>query len=175
MKKIFFVMICFAQVACADWKLNAIYNESDLQLDGAYRLKEGGKRKPTYLDKKIKAAQIKPVIMIDYKTLTKADTQGYLCISLHDIDGEKYELFFDSQPAHSLKWHRTKTIKFVKDEDLYDQLDDNSLYARVFLKYQGNNVAHVRFSYDGQDVMQLDLIIRGKDGQYTLELGEPLQ
>lgn len=170
MKKLFFIAMCMTRLVCADWKLNAVYNESDLQLDGAYRLKEGGKRKSTYLDKKIKAAQVKSVIMIDYQIVTQAKSQGYLCIFAHDKHDEKYELFFDSQPAHALQWHRMKTIKIGVDQDQMDNLDESLLYARVFLKSPGHQDIQARFSYE--DKIELDLIIRGNDGKYSLELSE---
>jgi hypothetical protein len=168
MKHVFFVVMLMPCLVVADWRLNAIYNESDLDLDGAYRLGEGGKRKSTYMDKKIKAAQPKPVIMIDYKILTRAQTQGYLCIVSHDPHGEKFELFFDSQSSHSLKWHRTKTKIIAKEQGDNDSNDDTSLYARVFLK-PGFDIK-ARKSYE--EYAELDLIIRGKEGVYTLELSE---
>lgn len=171
MKKIFFALIFMMQQVNADWKLNAIYNDSDLHLDGAYRLKEGGKRKSTYLDKKIKAAQAKSVIMLDYQVVTQAQSQGYLCIFAHDAQDKKYELFFDSQPAHALQWHRMKTTKIGIDQDEEALYDDSSLYARVFLKSFGFQDIQARFSYE--DKTELDLIVHGKDGQYSLELSEP--
>ena len=85
MKKIFFMLVAIMQVVAADWKLNVIYNESDLKLDGAYRLKEGGKRKSTYLDKKINAAVVKPVIMIDYLVVTQAQMQGYCFLIVNQL------------------------------------------------------------------------------------------
>ncbi len=171
MKRIFFGIMVIAQVVCADWTLNVVYNESDLKLDGAYRLKKGGKRKSTYLDKKIKLAnQSKPVIMIDYKTFTKADSQGYLCITLHDRYDEKYELFFDSQPAHAIEWHRSKTKKIGTE---IESVSDTALYARVFLKSVGHQDVHIRYAYE--EAIDLDLIIHGKDGLYSLELSEPIR
>lgn len=172
MKKIFFMLVAIMQVVAADWKLNVIYNESDLKLDGAYRLKEGGKRKSTYLDKKIKAAVVKPVIMIDYLVVTQAQMQGYLCIVAQNPVGEKCELFFDSQPAHALQWQRMKTTHIGVEKNQADILDDTSLYARVFLKCLG--VADVQTKYSYQDDAVLDLHISGKDGKYSLKLVEPV-
>ncbi|MBP6892342.1 hypothetical protein KBB68_02050 [Candidatus Babeliales bacterium] len=171
MQKLFFIMLCITNFACADWKLNAIYNESDLQLGGAYRLKEGGKRKSTYLDKKIKTAQVKPVIMIDYEIVTQAKVQGYLCIIAYDKQSEKYELFFDSQPSHALSWHRMKTTKIGSNQNVTENFDDSLLYARVFLKSSSHEDVQARFSYE--DKTELDLIIRGNNGKYSLELSEP--
>lgn len=156
----------------ADWVLNTIYNESDLQLDGAYRLKDG-KRYATYIDKKIKSATPKPVTMVDYRNLTYPKSQGLLCITLtNKSTGERYELFFDSQPSHSIAWQRPKAKKITLDPQ--GATDDTAHYARVFLKLQGYDKASAKFGYDGEALDQaLDLIIHGTAGAYTLELGEP--
>lgn len=171
MKKIFFAIVCLTQAILSDWTLDAIYNESDLKLDGAYRLKKGGKRKGTYLDKKIHASnQSKPVTLINYKIFTKADNQGYLCIVLHDAQDEKYELFFDSQPSHAIEWQRSKTMKFSAEPDL---VKETGLYARTFLKHDGHEDVKANYAYE--DSISLDLIIKGKNGNYSLQLGEPVR
>lgn len=156
----------------ADWTLNVIYNESDLTLNGAYRLKDG-KRKSTYLDKKIKTAYVKPVVMIDYQIVTQAQTYGYLCIVASNIKGETYELFFDSQPSHALQWQRMKTTKIGVEKYKNTVEDAASLYARVFLKCLGFEDVQTKYSYE--DKIELDLHIRGKNGQYSLELSEPVR
>lgn len=154
----------------ADWTLNAIYNDSDLKLDGAFRLKNG-KRYSTFLDKKIKAAVSKTVTMISYKNLTYPKSQGLLCITLKSGLGDQYELFFDSQSTHSILWQRPKAKKITMNID--DAHDDTMRYARVFLKFQGQDQAKAMFGYDDEKGIALDLIIRGKGGVYTLELSEP--
>lgn len=178
MKNIFFSTMVIVQMATmvhADWKLNVIYNESDLQHDGAFRLKNG-KRKSTFVDKKIKNAVNKSVTMIDYKVVTDAGQQGYLCISLHDSKNEPYELCFDSQTSHAIEWQRSKTKKLVTTMPVMHSKDDTMQNARVFLKHNGHNIANARYEYDGdQPDVEIDLIIRLKDGVYSLELGEPVR
>lgn len=179
MKNRFFaalLILQMAHVSYADWKLNVIYNESDLALDGAFRLKNG-KRKSTFVDKKIKNAVNKSVTMIDYKVVTDAGQQGYLCISLHDRKDELYELCFDSQTSHAIEWQRSKTKKLVSvTMPTMHSKDDTMQNARVFLKHNGHNVANARYEYDGdQSDVEIDLIIRLKNGTYSLELGEPVR
>ena len=172
MKNVFFIIVIFVTVSNflnADWILNAMYNKSDLKLIGAYRLKNG-KRYSTYVDKKIKDAVQKSVTMIDYKNVTYPKTQGFLCIILENASGEKYELFFDSQSTHSIVWQRSKAKKITIDTQ--DTTDD-TLHARAFLKFHGQDKAKVTFGYDDAQDVALDVIIQGTNGVYQLELDEP--
>jgi hypothetical protein len=179
MKKSLFFMLAVGllisvQAMFSDWKLNAIYNESDLRLDGAFRLKNG-KAKTTFVDKNLKSAKSKKVSMIGYKVVTDAAKQGHLCIAMHSVFDDKqnqaYELCFDSQATHSIAWNRSKAQEIGK---ALTEVEGGPLHARAKLKKGGTVVAEVNASYSGNDV-EFDLTIKGDGGVYGLRLSEILQ
>ena len=99
------LILCYGNL-WADWKLSAIYidQQCDLHLDGAYRLK-GKKKVSTFVDRRVKSAKLKPVTMIDYTVPVDARSQGFLCISLHDLKKlSEFSLCFDSLPTHRIEW-----------------------------------------------------------------------
>ena len=177
-RKILILSFCSA-VAQADWTLHAIYNDSDLKLDGAYRLKNGN-HKSTYVNGKIQNAASKSVTMIGYKNLTEPKSQGHLCISANDTHGESFAFCFDSQTSHAMTWGRSKTKKITTHAHVAasaptpsDIIDDTVHYARVFFKnHEGHNIAHAKHAYDNVRDGDFDLMISGSAGLYHLKLSE---
>lgn len=170
---------------CADWKLATIYNQSDLQLQGAYRLinKSGfGKRSKlkkasTFVDRRIKLATKKPFVIIDYTVPTHVQSQGHLCITAVNAQSQTYTICFDSRPKHALIWNRLQTKEVAVHEDTsQDGLDgfaDGSLIARAVLTLDDKTVARAMQSYEVDfNRVEFDLTIHGKAGLYSLELSE---
>ena len=174
-----FMCSCISGVLFSDWKLASVYNQSDLKLDGAYRLtnKLGKKKKSaTFVDKRVKSAASKPFVVIDYKVLVEPRSQGYLCISLKNKFNQVFDLCFDSQPKHAIEWHRSKTTQIVAHDatpSLLAETSDDSLIARAVLKLQDTILVQAVQPYDvEQNGVEFDLTIKGASGSYTLELSQ---
>lgn len=172
------VLFC-AGIVQADWNFKAIYNDSSMKLTRSYRLKDG-KKKATYVDKTIKSAKEKSVMMIGYNVPTDASKQGYLCFELIDQNNpdEKYELCVDSQRKNTILSKRFKAQKIASSVPLPDDAtsDDTSIIARVLLKRNGIVIASDQQPYDDDDKnVAFDVLIYGSNGQYTLKLSEVVE
>lgn len=171
------VMVALLFCCCnlwADWKLAAIYTDqqSDLKLDGAYRLK-GKKKVSTFVDKRIKSAQLKPVIMVDYMVPVDTRSQGFLCISLHDLKNLSFSLCFDSKATHSIEWKRMKSQELAPNASNEGcSIEDGNFCAQAYLKSaDGTVIAQAKHSYNvEQKGIEFDVTIYGKAGSYQLEL-----
>lgn len=173
--RFFWIVVClFSCMVQADWNLKAIYNNSDLPLTGAYRLKDG-KKKATYVDKTVKSAKAKSVIMIGYQVPIDASKQGYLCFELLDKTQpfEKYELCVDSQRKNTILSKRFKAQKIVSNLSVSDDVtsDDSSIIARALLKKNEKLILSDQQPYDDEDKnAAFDVFIEGSRGLYTLKL-----
>jgi len=171
---------CFSSMMQADWNLKAIYNDSDLPLTGAYRLKDG-KKKATYVDKTIKSAKAKSVIMIGskgYRVPTNASKEGYLCFELIDKNRPeaKYELCVDSQRKNTILSKRSKAQKVANLALTEDGTSDDTSFARAVLKNNGTVVYSDQKSYEDDDQdAEFDVFVEGLNGSYALKLLEVVE
>ncbi len=162
----------------SDWNFFEMRNLSDLVFDKAYRIKDNGKKSPSFVDKKIKNFVGYHPVLIDFVVPTKAGLQGYLCITLLNEKKELYELIFDSQRKHVITSGRLKSKQVVGDLPLSDDLqaDDYTSLARVILKKDGKIISFAQKSYDDTDKnIKFNVLLQSKVDGYFLELEEPAQ
>lgn len=163
----------------ADWTLRAVYVSNNLALRcvGAYRLKNG-KKKSTYLDKKIKSAQKKSVVMVGFKVLKDIKSQGTTCIVMRDdLDPKaEYTLCFDCQSAASLASSRLKTQNLNNIPSDLDHSNLDYFYARIELKKNGTLLAqdYQKYPIDNESAEFDALIKQDLAGNITIRLEPPV-
>ena len=162
----------------SDWIFFEMRNLSDLVFDKAYRIKDNGKKSPSFVDKKIKNFSGHHPVLIDFMVPTQAGLQGYLCITLRNEKKELFELIFDSQRKHTVTSGRLKSKHVVGDLPLSDDLqaDDYTSIARVILKKDGKIISFAQKSYDDTDKnSKFNVLLQPRIDGYFLELEEPAE
>ncbi len=165
-------------VVHSDWNFFEMRNLSDLVFDTAYRIKDNGKKSPSFVDKKIKNFVGQHPVLIDFVVPTKIGLQGYLCITLQNSKKELFELICDSQRKHAVTSGRLKSKQMVGDLPLSDDLlsDDYTSLARVILKKNGKIISFAQKSYDDAEKnIKFNVLLQSNVDGYFLELEEPVQ
>ncbi|MBP7854808.1 hypothetical protein KAZ82_02595 [Candidatus Babeliales bacterium] len=178
MKKVLGICcLALCSLSQANWILQSIYlgTHSSLYVAQAYRIKNG-KQTLTHLDKKIKSAVKKSVIVLHHRILVPQVNQDTLCLIIKDQNDQavQYELYVDSQTAVALNAQRAK-LKKVFDIPAPKNIIIDVFYARAVLKKGDLVLAYDQVPYHETD-SALDIIIHEISKNpvaMSLQLAEP--
>lgn len=178
-KLLFFMHCCLVMNLHTNWILQSIYlgKDSSLYVSGAHRIKNGA-FKFSYLDKNIKKAVKKPVIILNHRIFTNQINQDALCVVIEDQKDSsvRYELYLDSQSSAAINSDRSK-IKKIFDFPMPKEKNSatfDGFYARAVFKQTGQALplGFAQTQYREAD-SAFDVVIHHDQDGFNIKLQAP--